>query len=180
MFAARFGIRPLDDRPDGLFAYNLFRHSGAELHLEDGTVIAPGELLMELHFRREALAPLGKRPDPVSLGLSLIRLADREVPLLAHRLRTDPGLSEIRAMHAISMFHRGIRRYGFEVLPLESRRQAAFLTWWQLKLLLRDHPAAADIGRQIAAAGAREDNPWTVRHVWLSREALLRRYPMRD
>ena len=168
-----YHLETLDDDPASLLAYNLFRHKGAAVPLACGEVVQEGDLVMEVHFRREALLPLMRSTDPHRLGLGLIKLGDRDVPRLARALERDPRLREVKALHALTLFHRGIARWGFEVMPVREPWLQWWFTAWHRLLMARDHPR----GR----AHVRENREKLVtRHVWLSRQALIRRYPARD
>jgi len=164
-----YRLRTLEDDPEALLAYNVFRYQGAALTLADGATVRPGDLVMELHFRREALAPLIADGNPARMGLGLMRLGDRDIPRLARLLERDPGLAEVRALHALTLFHRGITRYGFEVLPVREWWVERWFTWWHRLLLARDHAHGARHVRENRAK-------LVTKHVWISREALLVRY----
>ncbi|MFN3652267.1 MAG: YkoP family protein [Armatimonadota bacterium] len=165
-FHAVYRIQVLDDDPEALLAYNLFRYTGPPLQLGCGTRVERGDLVAELHFRREALSPLSAGGDPRRAALALLQLGDRDVPRLARKLREE--LTEVKALHAVTLFHRGIGRYGFEIRPLESRCAEQWLTAWQRLLMLRDRGPGA--GRQRAG-----ELP-VARHVWVSRKTLIQRY----
>lgn len=171
-FARAYATEVLGSDPGALFAFNLYSHAGADVVLKCGTRIGAGDPVMELHFRREGLAPLAEHTDAAGLALGLLQLADREVPRLALALETDPRFASVRGMHALTLFHRGIRRYGFEVFPVPEKHLEVWFTFWQKLLLRRDHPHGAR-----AAAGQGEEA--VVRHVWVSRAELIRRYGSR-
>src|SRR5207248_2187506 len=103
-----YGIRPLNEEPDCLIAYSRFRYRGPEVALQCGTRVRSGDPVLELHFRREALVPLARDGDPRRMGLALLRLAERDTPRLALALRDDPAFQDVKAMHALTLFHRGI------------------------------------------------------------------------
>lgn len=168
-FARTYRTEILEGDPGSLFAFNLYAHVGPEVTLKCGTRVAAGDPVMELHFRREGLAPLAEHPDPAGLALGLLQLADREVPRLASVLEADPRFASVKAMHALTLFHRGIRRYGFEVFPVQEKHLEVWFTFWQKLLLRRDHPHG-----DRAVAGQGEEA--VVRHVWVSRVELIRRY----
>jgi len=162
-----YKMEPLNSDPGCLFAFNVFRHHGPEVSLRCGAVIRAGDQLLEVHFRREALLPLIQTGDTAKMGLGLVRLADRDVPLLAEALEQDPRFREIRALHALTLFHRGIGRYGFEVMPVKEPHVERWFTWWHRVLMARDH----------AYGAKRVQSPvdsLVTRHVWLSREELIR------
>src|SRR3954454_5609274 len=107
--------------------------------------------------------------DPHRLGLGLIKLGDRDMPRLARALGRDPRLQDVKALHALTLFHRGIVRWGFEVMPVREWWLQAWFTAWHRLLMARDHPRGG--------AHVRENREKLVtRHVWLSRAALIRKY----
>lgn len=168
-FTRIYRITPLHSEPDCLFAWNRFRYSGPLLRLSDGTQVERHCDCLELHFRREAFLPLSGSADPALLALDLLRRVNRELPLLAEALQKRPEFSTIRAVHALTQFHRGIGRYGFDVLPVHSSAEERWFTFWQSLILMRDHPSGQ-------AAAARLVEGRVVRHVWAGRDALIQRY----
>lgn len=168
-FRRHYRMEPLHSEPDCLVAFNRFRYQGPPLRLQCGLELRSGDPALELHFRREALEPLIRDGDPRRMGVGLMRLGDRDIPLLARRLESDPALADVRALHALTMFHRGIQRYGFEVLPMERGLAAWWFTTWHRILMARDH---AEGWRHVR----RQRDKLVTRHIWLSRDELLRRY----
>lgn len=167
-FGRRYGIRALHTAPDCLLAYNLYLHSGPDVLLADGCRVRRGECVLEVHFRREALLPLIADGDPARMGLGLLRLGDRDVPRLARALEEEPGLREVRAVHALTLFHRGISRYGFEAHDVQPPWVAWWFTAYHRMLLARDHAHGAVHVRE-------HRDRLVTRHVWICREALIRR-----
>lgn len=170
-FQQTYRICPLEADPECLFAWQPAVHRGPDVRLTDSHPIYAGDPLLELHFRREALLPLLEQgaSDPAHLGLGLLRLADRDVPRLARALRDRPEFAHVRGLHAITLFHRGIQRYGFEVRPLEPRTAEWWFTLWQRQLMARDHPAGNARVRPFR-------DRLVARHVWCTPEMLIRRY----
>ena len=169
-FQRRYQIRILENDPDSLIAYNLYPHQGPDVPLRCGAVLHSGDLVLEIHFRREALQRRVTSGDPTRLALTLLHLGDRDVPRLARALEREPELQPVRALHALTLFHRGVERYGFEVQPVRERWSEAWFTAWHRLLMARDHPNG---GKRV-----REHREKLVtRHVWISREELRRRFP---
>lgn len=179
-FARLYQLTILDADPDSLIAYGVYTYRGPVVHLQDGTIIRTGDRVLEVHFRREALVPRTRGCHTARLAVLLLQLADRDVPRLARRLAEDPALREVRAAHALTLFHRGIRRYGFEVHPMVdpaqpppgrwlARAAETWMTAWHRLLLARDHPQGRE---RVRGRG----EVLVTRHVWVSRQALLRRY----
>lgn len=169
-FERAYRTEPLAaDDPACLFAFNLFPHQGREVQLQCGSVVRPGDTVLEIHFRREALAPLIATKDPARMGLELIKLGDRDIPRLAHALETDPRLTSVRALHALTLFHRGIQRYGFEIFPVEEWHLARWFTWWHRLVMARDHALGS-------SRVAEHLDTLVTKHVWISRDELVGRY----
>ena len=172
-FQRAYQIETLDNDPDCLLAYNLFDHRGQEVRLQCGQVIRTGDRVMELHFRREVLLPLIRDGRPERMALGLLRLGDRDMPRLVQSLEREARLGDVKAVHALTLFHRGVQRYGFEVMPVRERHVEGWFTWWHRLLMARDHARGAahvrDHGEKLVT-----------RHIWASREALIRRYREND
>ena len=82
-------------------------------------------------------------------------------------------LAEVKALHALTLFHRGITRWGFEVLPVREWWLQVWFTAWHRLLMARDHPRGW--------AHIRENREKLVtRHIWLSRAGLIRKYGASD
>jgi hypothetical protein len=166
-FRRVYRMEPLNDDPDCLFAFNLYRYRGPEVRLQCGGVVRAGDTVLEIHFRREALLPLIQSGDPAKMGLGLVRMGDRDIPRLAEALERDPHLREVRALHALTLFHRGISRYGFEVREVEQPHLERWFTWWHRLLMARDHARGAERVRPHVET-------LVTKHVWISRDELVR------
>jgi hypothetical protein len=169
LFHHAYRMQTLHDGSECLIAYNLFPYHGPDLGLKCGSVVREGDVVMELHFRREALLPLQASGDPSRMALGLLQLADRDMPLLAQALESRPELRQVKALHALTLFHSGTRRYGFEVIPVRSPLEARWFTWWHQLLLARDHAWGNARVREFR-------EKLDTRHVWVSREAFVQRY----
>jgi peptidoglycan-N-acetylglucosamine deacetylase len=168
-FQRVYRTETLEGDPRALLAYNSVTHRGSDVPLACGTVVHAGDRVLELHFRRQALLPLMRDGDARRMGLSLIKLGDRDIPRLALALERDPRLGDVKAIHALTLFHRGIARYGFEVMPVRNPLEERWFTAWHRLLMARDHARGARHVRE-------NQERLVTRHVWLSREELIRRY----
>ena len=168
-FHRTYHIQPVTDDPTCLFAYNLFEHKGPDVLLKDGETVKNGEFALELHFRREALLPMIRSGEPTRMGLELIRQADRDMPHLARALETDPALAKVKAVHALTLFHRGVTRYGFEIQPMREWYLERWFTWWHRVLMARDHAH----GQQRVQAHLHK---LVTKHIWISSSTLIARY----
>ncbi len=166
-FQRAYALRPVSDDPQCLIAYHRSAYRGAGITLRCGTLLREGDPLVEIHFRREALLPLAGA-DPARVAIQLLKWADRDLPLLATQLERDPAIRDARALHALTLFHGAVARYGFEVTPIRERHRKWWFTAWQRLLLQRDHHAGGAHARKLCAE-------LDARHIWLSREALIQR-----
>lgn len=168
-FQRAYRMEPLNAAPDCLIAFNLYAHQGEPVTLQEATTLRSGDTVLEIHFRRQALLPLIQDGNPARMGIRLLRLGDRDIPRLALRLASDPALAEVRALHALTLFHRGIERFGFEVHPVKERHVEWWFTLWHRLLMARDH------ARGWKHVKAHQEQLVT-RHIWISREEFLRRH----
>jgi hypothetical protein len=133
-------------------------------------VVRPGDVLLDLHFRREVMQPLAAAGDPVRLAVQALKLGDRDLRRLARLLATHPELAAVRAVHGLTVFHAVTGRYGFDALPVRGRLQERWFSWWLRQLVLRDRGAgcpSAEFRQYVESLSPR--------HVWISREAFIRR-----
>lgn len=168
-FHRKYDMRVLDDDPGALIAYNLFRHSGPVVSLPHGESVKPGDLAMELHFRREALVPLIQDGDPRRVGLALRRLGERDLPRITQALETLPELRDVKALHALTLFHRGIDKMGFTILPMTDWWAERWFSWYHQLLMARD-------AKQGAERVKRYRDKLITRHIWAGRESFIRRW----
>ena len=166
-FQRAYDIRPVSADPGCLLAYNRFRYNGPEIRLADGGRVRAGDPALEIHFRREALLPLAGS-DPARVAIQMLKLADRDFPRLASLLQTEPELLEVRALHALTLFHGAAERNGFEIQPIRERHLEWWFTTWQRLLLSRDHRAGKRHAQKVGAG-------LVARHIWLTRDGLLHR-----
>jgi hypothetical protein len=168
-FHRKYGVRALEDDPRALLAYNLYRHPDPDVVLDSGETIGRGDLVMELHFRREALSALIRQGDPIRVALEMRRMGEQELPRLARLVERDESLREVRALHALTLFYRGINKMGFEIRPMEDKWAERWFTWWHRLLMARDSSQGSERVR-------RYKDKLVTRHIWMSREDLIRRY----
>jgi hypothetical protein len=141
---------------------------GARRRLEDGTEIAPGDAILQLHLNGQRVAGDGAGAgSPAATGLRFVR---RFVPAcrdLARRLSEDPGWHDVVAVHAVGWITPYVgERWGFEFERLPGGLRTWFIRWHMGNLL-----AAAD--RQGHRRG--RQRPWPM-DVWMSRRRLCERF----
>jgi hypothetical protein len=156
-------LRPV--RAGGLFLYRLTRHGGAPISLSDGTIVQPGDLVLDLHFDNRSLLRLVGTGDGLPWGL--MHVARQDLLALAEAAAREE-LPGIRAIHGVTLFAPAGRRLGFEVRPLPRTLYWALVRFFMLGLLAVYHPAGR---RRLNRRAARL---WPG-EVWMSRSALVAR-----
>ena len=159
------------DRPEarvGLALCVKIERTRRHVTLPDGTRIRRGDRVGVLHLNNARVADvhLQRRPSR-AVGIEFRRWVLASLHELA-RLAEAPGpLARVRAFTAITIFHRGLARFGFQiedgglVFP-------ALVGAYQRALLACLHPAGV--------LRDRGENCREARRLWLTREALLARY----
>jgi hypothetical protein len=157
-------IRPIGEG-GYIFRLRVTPYRGPRLVLMDGTVVAPGDLVGELHLDNHRAAALHAEG---SGGFRFRQELFRLLPALALDLEIRPEYQTINAVCGASLFWRSAAlaaRAGFESRPLPP-----FTRWWlgtwERILLANYHPE----GRRRLSKGRRTE----LRQVWVTRRFLVR------
>lgn len=144
------------------------RRSRRGLVLSDGAEIRRGDHIGVLHTNNEQVAQLHVRPlTPIALGLEVRRQLFASLQTLA--ILSQPGgrFRDVVAYTAVTIFHHGLARAGFEV-EKDGVAFAALVGAYQRALLASLHPAGRS--RLIRLAAVRSER------LWISRDKLLALY----
>ncbi len=153
-----------------------------EVLISDGTRIAPGEPLVEVHLWNEHLPLLPNRGNDLAWAARAARLTEHSLRLLAAHVQTDPALRDIRAVHgrmALPAPNAGessfalARRLGFDVRPSDGGAAARFRKFWNnvhLWLLIWVFNPGRFRSRRHKVL------KWSWFDLWMSRDALLARH----
>ena len=136
--------------------------------LPDGTRLAPGIRVGELHLANTRLAALhGDGLSPLAVGLEFRRRLLASLAELARLCAPAGPLADVRAFCAVTVFHRGLARLGFAP-ERDGLVWPGLVAAYQRALLATLHPGG----------GVRRGRPpWgRARRLWITREALLARY----
>ena len=141
------------------------RLSRREIRLADGSVLGPGHRFGIIHLNNERIAALHRDGGSIrTVGLRFRRLFIASLRELARRAEPGGPLADVRAFAATTIFHRGLRRFGF-VPALDANRVSALGVLYQRVLLATLHPAGS--ARLGAATYERAER------LWISRTRLL-------
>ncbi|MDH7486759.1 MAG: hypothetical protein QHJ81_10850 [Anaerolineae bacterium] len=178
-----YGVYEFSSHPDCILRLAWGRSRG-EMVLSDGTFIAAGERIGELHLWNERLPPMPPEGPDLRWAVAMHRGMVRSLRLLAAYVENDPAWAGIRAWRGETALNpRGEARsdlqflegLGLELAPAEPagplKRFTDFwenlYSWW---LIWTFNPASL-----------RSKRFWRLerRQVWISRATLLRRYGQR-
>jgi hypothetical protein len=125
------GVHEFSSDPQCLFRIQFVRLDAA-VELTDGTRLAPGDRVLELHLWNEHVPPMKHRGPTLAWACHTDRVMRRSLRELAGYLATQPRLRDIRALFADmrvnGSFQSGhaariLARYGFESIPGDSDRR---------------------------------------------------------
>jgi len=157
-----------------LLHYRIRPYRGAELRLDDGSVIRTGDKIVELHFDNAKLRELLEHSRTLmKVAIYLIRETEKALPALARHLESRADLRDVKGLYGISMIHRGPEAFGFSVLDLPPGAFRFFTTRY-LRLLIRVlHPQGGALLRDKQAQ-------FYPRIMAMSMAEFLRRYGAGD
>lgn len=139
-----------------------------DVTLPDGTTIRRGEVVGVLHLNNARLGAVHLNGlAPLAIGLEFRRWLLASLGELARLAAAPRPLADVRAFTAITIFHRGLARLGFQV-ERGGLALPGLVAAYQRVLLACLHPAGP-----VRVRGARDGR---ARRLWLTREALLARY----
>ncbi|OAB29947.1 xylanase deacetylase [Paenibacillus macquariensis subsp. defensor] len=130
---------------DPFLHYRVRAYKGETLTLDNGSRLAKGDAIIELHFDNQKLFELGvKSRSTVHLAIQMIRSMEKELPMLAQQLMENDELRDVKALYGVSMINRGPEKFGFSIRDLPEGWFAK-LTQVYLKILMSIiHPAGQD------------------------------------
>lgn len=172
-FQRLFRVQPVRSANDFLLVRPR-RYTGKQpIQLDDGTVIEPGDPLIEIHLNNHYLLHLHRQANSdIQLAKLLLQETRQMLEVLAAYL-DHPERESVKALYGISLINRGVRSLGFTTLSM-SNGFFFTATKWYLRLLLGTlHPQ----GRSRLQKRRELLNP---QQIVLSRRTLLSRYLKRE
>jgi len=161
-------------RQDKITTINLRlrRHRGEPVKLDDGSVVNPKDLLIELHLNNTWF--LRKRTmmhSPGKIGWEFLSAFSEDLNYLAKQVSEGIFASEIKAIHARTLLRQdqGSQRLGFTVMDLPNTLWRRLSQFYLAGLRQAYYPERAR--RPIAKA-----KPLVRKEVWMSRRKLLQSY----
>ena len=152
----------------GIFYAGRDTWRGARRRLEDGTEVAPGDPILQLHLNGRLVASDGRGSgSAAATGLRFVRRFVPGCQALARRVSEDPVWGDVVAIHAVGWISPYVgERWGFEFERLPKNLRTRLIRWHMGNLL-----ASAD--HQGHRRG--RPRPWPM-DVWMSRRRLCERF----
>ncbi|NPV70436.1 MAG: hypothetical protein HPY55_07325 [Firmicutes bacterium] len=153
--------RLVDPSGAGLLLVSYHSYNGPSFVIPDGTAVARGALVGELHLAsrriaRSATAGLRSEWD-------LLLTLRREICVLAGRAAAgDPLHPPVVAFYGVTTLGAGAQRLGFHCRPVPASMRSTLIRWWETRL-----------ARAYAAPFARPRRGRPLTEVWLSARALV-------
>ncbi|MCF8563434.1 polysaccharide deacetylase [Alicyclobacillus tolerans] len=128
-------VRPLKRNERHLFYIAKRRYLGKPFDV-DGVHVDRFDLVVELHMNNYLLMDvLREQTSLVGLAVKLVQEAKKSLPVLAESLRNQK-FNQAQVLYGITFIHRGVERFGFQILPLR-RHFIRSVTTWHLKHIFR-------------------------------------------
>ncbi|HUZ88556.1 MAG TPA: hypothetical protein VMU49_01865 [Candidatus Acidoferrales bacterium] len=125
-------------RPDGLFSFRIVPHHGPRVCLAEGTVIDPGDDLLELHLDNRAL---GAKRELGGFGAwTMMQVLRSDLAALAAQVEAGE-IGPVAAFHGVSLMGRAGAALGFEVHPLPHTLALALTRYFMVGIDAIHHPA---------------------------------------
>ena len=144
------------------------RRSFRTVRLSAGVVVRRGDRIGVLHLNNERIAALHSNGlSLLAIGLEVRRAMMASLHELATLMAPGSQLADLHAVVAVTIFHHGLRRLGFEIDP-RGLTTPGLTTAYQRALLASFHPSGRL--RILGMTSARAERGW------ISREKLRALY----
>ena len=150
----------------------LRRRRGGPVKLDDGSVVNPGDMLIEIHLNNDwFLHKKGLMYSPGKIGWDFLSAFSEDLKYLAKQVSDGSFTSEIKAVHGRTLLRQdqGNQRLGFTVVDLPDSRWKHLSQFYLAGLRQAYYPERA---RKSLA----KTKPLVKKEIWMSRKKLLQRY----
>ena len=156
---------PIPNAPHGIFAIHLFRYRGTPVVLRDGSTIAPGDWLAELHVNNLLLVESVEGPKwPIAHPMK------GDLRALAAWISRPDFPVHVAAVHAVTLLGRGAAWLGFSVRDRPASWRSRLDRFFMMGLLaLYSTDGDGRFSRGTTVSGYPQD-------IWMSRAELMKRY----
>lgn len=133
----------LENEQDLLMFRNI-TYKGKSLTLSDGTILVKGDQLLELHFNNKLLLHTAlQSKNAVHMITTMLHM----MKATFSRMQTYvdmPKYKDAKALYGVSLFHRGAKQFGFDILDLPTGGATPYQRFYLRMLLAIMHPSGRD------------------------------------
>jgi hypothetical protein len=178
----RYGIQEFTDDEECIFRISLLPATRSVI-LSDGTVVAAGDPVLQLHFWNEHLPPMGDAGPDTAWAAMMKRRMRRSLASIAGHLQHECHNEGVRALHGSPPFAsrigaaqmvRTARRFGFDVIEPQGQPELA-----ERIHAMFDSMLLWGLARTFNPAALRSKGLLRHRYqLWISRSKLVRCYAL--
>lgn len=164
------GIRDTGNGKASFWRLALRRYHGPGRLLPDGLPLQAGDYYLELHINNDYLLDLlGEYASIERITLTALREFRQSMPELALFIENHRQYDQARVLLGITLLHRNVKRFGFQVHHLRPGIGRTFTDWYEKLLLTLLHPGGLRSLKSYL-------DTLTPACVVISRDELRRRY----
>jgi hypothetical protein len=158
--------RPVPGAPHGLLVVRFTAFRGRPIELPDGTRVAAGDLIAELHLHNPVVSQVAHQAD----AWDLLRMFIADLRAFAAWSQQPDFPSEMRALYGVTLLGRAGTRLGFTLRERTRTLRALLDRFFMTGLLALYSPKGIERLRQGTTYGSYPIE------IWISRRELVRRY----
>ncbi|WP_245832991.1 YkoP family protein [Oceanobacillus timonensis] len=114
-----------DDRR--IMRVRLTKYKGRKVTLSDGTEINKNDLLLKIHLHNiKILGQIQNNDSEVRRALMIYKFVQESLPEIVHYIEIRGNTNEIKGLIGITMLHRGCKKLGVEIYPIQNRYYKMF------------------------------------------------------
>jgi len=137
-------IKPINLDNANLFCIKQRRYLGSSFSIDD-IIIRRLDPILELHLNNRLIVQmLQEENNVIRLALHLLMEANRCFPALAEYVGR-PEFERAKILYGVTFIHRGIERFGFQILPIPNKFLRSFLGWYLRNIFAAFNPNAKSL-----------------------------------